>query len=147
MSAQPMEERIGHLLSRVCELKHRRMHGLLDDLGLYRGQPSVLRVLWTCEGITHSELAEHLNRCPATITKTVQRMEKAGFLERRPDPHDERISRVYLTAAGRHIQAAVENVWHTYEQEAFAGFAETELATLRDMLIRVCQNLERTTCA
>jgi MarR family transcriptional regulator, organic hydroperoxide resistance regulator len=134
--------RIGHALSKVCELKHRRMHELLDSLGLYRGQPSVLNALWQQDGVTHSELAERISRSPATVTKTVQRMEKAGFVERRPDPRDERLSRVYLTSAGRDIQAAVENVWNTFEEQACAGLSENELATLEHLLLRVCRNMK-----
>lgn len=134
--------RIGHVLSKVCELKHRRMHELLDCLGLYRGQPSMLNALWQQDGVTHSELAERINRSPATVTKTVQRMEKTGFVERRPDPRDERLSRVYLTSAGRDIQAAVENVWKTFEEQACAGLSENELATLERLLLLVCHNIK-----
>jgi DNA-binding MarR family transcriptional regulator len=139
---EPTAERMGHLLSRVCEHKHRRMHGLLDTLGLYKGQPFVLRALWARDGITQSELAEQLDRCPATITKMVQRMEKAGFVERKPDPGDERLSRVYLTDAGRNIKSAVEDVWRAFEEQAFVGFSQEERSTFGELLLRVCRNLE-----
>jgi DNA-binding MarR family transcriptional regulator len=141
MSAQPTPERLGHLLNKVCLLRQRRMHDLLDALGLYRGQPSMLRALWAGDGVTHTALAGQLNKSPATITKTVKRMEKAGFVERKPDPRDERLSRVFLTAAGRDVQAAVEQVWQDFEVQAFAGFSQDELATLRSLLQSVCQNI------
>ena len=141
MTAQPTPERLGHLLNKVCGLRHRRMHELLDELGLYRGQPSMLRALWSGDGITHSALAGQLNKSPATITKTVKRMEKAGFVERKPDPRDERLSRVYLTAAGRNVQTAVEQVWQDFELQAFDGFSQEEMATLRGLLQRVCHNI------
>jgi DNA-binding MarR family transcriptional regulator len=141
MTAQPTPERLGHLLNKVCGLRHRRMHELLDELGLYRGQPLMLRALWAGDGITHSALAEQLNKSPATITKTVKRMEKAGFVERKPDPRDERLSRVYLTAAGRNVQTAVEQVWQNFETQAFAGFEQEEMTALRSLLERVCQNI------
>ena len=128
MPAEPTPERLGYLLNKVCGLRHRRMHDLLDDLGLYRGQPSMLNALWAEDGMTHSQLAGRLNKSPATITKTVKRMEKAGFVERRPDPRDERLSRVYLTGAGRDIRSAVEGVWRAFEEQAFAGLGEEELA-------------------
>jgi DNA-binding MarR family transcriptional regulator len=142
MTAEPTPERLGHLLNKVCGLRHQRMHDLLDDLGLYRGQPSMLAALWVQDGMTHSELAEQLGKSPATITKTVKRMEKAGFVERRPDPRDERLSRVYLTGAGRDIQSAVEDVWRAFEEQAFAGLGEEELAVLRGLLLRICQNIK-----
>jgi DNA-binding MarR family transcriptional regulator len=123
------------------------MHELLGDLGLYKGQPSMLRALWGQDGATQSELAAQLNRCPSTITKTVKRMEKAGYVERRPDLRDERVSHVYLTEAGRNTQAALEDVWRTFEEQAFAGFDEQEMDIFRDYLIRVCQNIKAESCA
>ena len=147
MAEEPREKRIVHVLSILCEHKHRRMHELLDALGLYKGQPSMLRALWAEDGMTHSELAEQLDRCPATITKMVQRMEKAGFVERRSDPSDERLSRVYLTPAGRDIKAAVEDVWGAFEEQVVAGFTEQEIALLRGLLMRVCRNIEARPCA
>jgi DNA-binding MarR family transcriptional regulator len=74
----------------------------------------------------------------------VKRMEKAGFVERRSDPRDERLSRVYLTDAGRDIQSAVEDVWRAFEEQAFAGFGEEELLALRDYLLRLCRNIKHT---
>jgi DNA-binding MarR family transcriptional regulator len=142
MVEETRSEWIVHLLSRVCEHKRRRMRELLDDLGLYKGQPSMLRALWAEDGMTHSELAGQLDRCPATITKMVQRMERAGFVERRSDPGDERLSRVYLTPAGRSVKDAVEEVWGAFEEQVVAGFTEQEIALLRRLLTRVCRNME-----
>jgi DNA-binding MarR family transcriptional regulator len=142
MAGEATLERIGHVLTKVCELRHRRMHELLDGLGLYRGQPSMLRALWMHDGSTQSELADQLQRCPATITKMVQRMERAGFVKRKPDPSDERLSRVCLTDAGRGIQSAVEGVWRTFDEQAFAGFSEDEITRLHGLLLRVSHNIE-----
>jgi DNA-binding MarR family transcriptional regulator len=119
---------------------------LLDDLGLYSGQPSMLRALWEQDGATQSALTELLGKSPATVQKMVKRMEKAGFVERRPDPSDERVSRVYLTDSGRSIKAALEDVWHTFEEQALAGFEEEELDTFRDYLARVCHNIKDEFC-
>jgi DNA-binding MarR family transcriptional regulator len=142
MTQELASERIGHLLAKACKLKHQRMHQLLEGLGLYQGQPNVLRALWEQDGLTHSELAALLNRSPSTITNMIKRMEKAGFVERKPDPKDERISRVYLTDAGCDIQAAVEDVWRVFEEQVFAGFDKEELTLLRGFLLRMCRNME-----
>jgi DNA-binding MarR family transcriptional regulator len=140
--APGLESEVRQLISRACELKHWRMHELLDQLGMHRGQPSVLYALWAQDGMTQSELTERLNRSPSTITKTVQRMEKIGLVERRPDDNDERVSRVYLTDAGRDIRPAVENVWQVLDQQLFSGFSAAELAMFRDFLLLVCHNIE-----
>ena len=137
-----LKRTVRRLISRASDLKHRRMHELLDELGLYRGESFVLYALWEQDGITQSELTERLHRSPSTITKKVQRMEKAGFVKRCPDDSDERVSRVYLTDAGRDIRPAVEEAWDRLDRQIFAGFSPQELALFSDFLIRVCQNIE-----
>jgi DNA-binding MarR family transcriptional regulator len=105
----------------------------------------MLRALWKQEGLTHGELATSLHVQPATVTKMVKRMEKAGFVERRPDPDDQRVSRVYLTDAGRAVQTEVEQVWRTLENETFDGFTLEERVLLRRFLRQMRENLLRVT--
>ena len=138
------KESINFLLAQVCKLHHARAHALLEELGLYRGQPPVLHALWDQEGLTHGELAERLHVQPATITKMIQRMEKAGFVQRRSDLKDERISRVYLTDAGHSIQNRVRRVWAVMEAETFAGLDTEERDVLYGLFLRIRENLIRT---
>jgi DNA-binding MarR family transcriptional regulator len=134
-------ESLDRLFAEICRLKHGRVHTLYEALGLYRGQPRMLRVLWEQEGLTHTELSRQLQVQPATITKMLQRMEKAGFVVRRHDPDDQRVSRVYLTQAGRAVRDDVQQVWRRLEEEAFAGFTEEESVLLRQFFLRIRANL------
>jgi len=147
MSQPPESESLDQLLAQICRLKHARVQALLETLGLYEGQPAMLRSLWAQEGLTHTDLARRLRVQPATITKMIQRMGKAGFVARRPDPEDERVSRVYLTEAGRAVQADVRGVWHTLEKEAFAELSGQERDLLRRLLLQIRENLLRVTPA
>jgi DNA-binding MarR family transcriptional regulator len=143
MKQTRLSKTFGYLLSQVCKAHHFRARTLLDEIGLYRGQQFVLCALWTEEGITHSELAERLHVHPATVTNAIKRMERAGFVERRPDPEDQRVSRVYLTDAGREIQDAVEGIWAELEKQTLDGFSETERDTLEQSLERIYANLKK----
>jgi DNA-binding MarR family transcriptional regulator len=140
---KPVDEpnTLDFLLAQVCHHHHFRANTLLEALGLYRGQPPILFALWDQEGLTHTDLAERLQNTPATITKMLQRMEKAGFVQRRPDASDQRVSRVYLTDTGRAIQSQVQAVRDTMEAETFAGFSAEESLLLRTFLQRIRQNL------
>ncbi len=138
------QESLEVLFAEVCKLRHKRVHALFHTLGLHRGQPAVLRALWEQEGLTHTELCRRLGVQPATITKMICRMEKAGFVERRPDPRDGRVSRVYLTAAGRTVREEVQRIWEILEKETFAGLDDRERELLRDFLRRIKDNLQRT---
>ena len=142
MAALPTKQEVLHQIGRVCGSNYHRLRELLEGLGLYKGQPPVLKALWEQDGMTQSDLADALDRSPSTITKMVQRMERSGFLERRPDPDDERVSRVHLTAMGRRVQSDVEAVFQRFAEEIFAGFTEEELASLYAMLQRLHRNIE-----
>jgi DNA-binding MarR family transcriptional regulator len=124
-------------------MHHKRAHTLLEALGLYRGQPRLLFALWKEEGLTHSELAERTRVRPATISKMVQRMEKAGFLQRRADDEDQRVSRVFLTDAGREVRDRVDAAFEQLERETLAGFDDDECELLRGLLVRIGDNLAK----
>ncbi len=143
MSQGTVPESIDFLLAQVCRLHHSRARTLLEEFGLFRGQPPLLFALWEEEGLTHSELAEHLHVQPATITKMIKRMERAGFIERRQDAEDQRVSRVYLTDAGKNIRDAVEGVLRELEKQTFAGFSSEEHTLLNQFLLRIRDNLMR----
>ena len=147
MTQAPETESLDVLFAQICRLKHARVQSLLEALGLYEGQPALLRSLWDQEGLTHAELARRLRVRPATVTKMIQRMGKAGFVERRPDPSDQRLSRVYLTETGRSVQVEVRQVWRTLEKEAFAGFTGDERMQLRHLFQQIRENLLRMTAS
>jgi DNA-binding MarR family transcriptional regulator len=73
----------------------------------------------------------------------LQRMEKSGFIQRKPDETDQRVTRVYLTQAGRAIKDQVEAIWKQMEKETFQGFTAQELSVLRDFMLRMRANLLR----
>lgn len=141
MEQGTVQETLAFLLARICRSNHRRVHRRLEELGLYRGQQFLLFALWEKEGRSHSELADKLRVRPATISNAVKRMERAGFVERRPDPGDERVSRVYLTEAGHKVRGAVEGIWSELASKTFAGFSPEERDQLQALLLRVFQNL------
>jgi DNA-binding MarR family transcriptional regulator len=139
----PWQETTGYLLAQTCKRLRAHVHGALDAIGLYRGQHFILHVLWENEGIMHSELAAQSCVQPATITNALQRMEKAGLVERRPDEEDQRVSRVYLTDAGRSMRERAERAWREMEERVFAGLSPEEQKTLQELLIKIQNNLAR----
>ncbi|MGQ9473722.1 MAG: MarR family transcriptional regulator [Candidatus Caldatribacteriaceae bacterium] len=72
----------------------------MGKIGLHKGQPVILALLWKQDGLTQKEIAESLGLRPPTLTVMLQRMEKAGFLKRMVDVRDMRMIRVSLTEKG-----------------------------------------------
>jgi DNA-binding MarR family transcriptional regulator len=117
------------------------MHAQWEQLGLHRGQPFILHLLWEQDGMSHSELAARHHVRPATISNMIKRMERAGFVERRADPRDERVSRVYLTDSGHDVRQRVLEIWGELDADVLAGLNAGEMADLHRLLLRVRDNL------
>lgn len=139
--AGEVQHEVEYLVVEVCREHYSRAHNLFGELGLYRGQPAILKALWKQDGLTHSELAGLMRVQPATVTKMAQRLEQAGFVTRRPDPDDQRVSRVYLTEAARAVEADVKQVSSTLAEELLHGFTPEEVLLLRRFLIQMRDNL------
>jgi DNA-binding MarR family transcriptional regulator len=118
-----------------------RLHGIMEEIGLYRGQPPVLHLLWNDDGQTPSQIAAALHLTPATVTRMTQRMEQAGLLERRPDPADQRVIRIYLSPTGKSIRGEVQRREQMVLDEMMAGFSAEEQAQLAGFFTRMRDNL------
>lgn len=103
----------------------------------------ILRQLWDTEDMTQSELAERLCIQPATATKMLQRMERSGLIQRRNDPEDQRVSRVYLTDQGRALYQPYQELWDRLEQYSIQGLSLEERVLLRRLLMQVRDNLSQ----
>ena len=73
----------------------------------------------------------------------VQRMESNGFVTRRADEHDQRISRVYLTEKGSKTLKKLEELFLQLEKEEIDGFSPDEIEQLMDYLERINNNLKK----
>src|SRR5947209_18436459 len=69
--------------------------------GMTRAQWAVLARLEYAEGMKQAELAELLDLQPITLTRLVDRLCANGLIERRADPADRRVKRLYLTPQAR----------------------------------------------
>ncbi len=134
---------LGFLLGRALRFHQQRSHQLMVDTDLHPGQTPIMFALWRRDGQAQKDLAQRLHLSPPTVTVTVTRLEKAGLLERRRDPDDQRVSRVYLTERGRSLHETVVNAIRATDAECLAGFTSEEEAQLQSYLTRMTDNLRR----
>ncbi|GAC1377521.1 MAG: hypothetical protein NVS2B12_40530 [Ktedonobacteraceae bacterium] len=125
----------------VCRAHRNYGAVVLDSLGIYVGQELVLAQLWTQEGLTQTHLAERAEVEVSTMTKTLQRLERYGLVERRQDEQDTRVWRVFLTDKGRALEPALTVEWGKIEQRTLAGFTPEECEVLSGFLVRMHNNL------
>src|SRR5436309_2853535 len=116
MSETKLDHSYGLLIARVALIHRLRISEYLSEHNLYVGQEMLLKCLWNQDGLSQKEIADLMGIQAATVTRMVIRMERAGFVERKTDLEDQRVSLVYLTDLGRSLQSAVEEGWIAIEQ-------------------------------
>jgi DNA-binding MarR family transcriptional regulator len=129
------------LMASVMRQHHYNSHLTLKDQDVFPGQPPLLFELSRNDGLRQSELAERMRIKPATVTVMLNRMVKNGHVERRPDPNDHRVSRVYLTDKGRAAVDEVRSALHASEAYALEGITPEEKMLLRRLLIHMFDNV------
>lgn len=113
----------------------------LGDSGLYAGQDGVILVLADEDGLTPGMLAQRLGVKAPTMTRTIGRMESQGFVERRSDERDARLTKVFLTELGRTSLSQISAAAAECETLATRGMTGKEIRLLVKLLGAVEANL------
>src|SRR4051812_41266296 len=71
-------------------------------------QVGILHHLDEVQAMRLTDLAGHLGVTPSTMSLTVDRLERDGYVRRQRDPKDGRVTKIRLTAAGARIRDAQE---------------------------------------
>ncbi|MCX5852501.1 MAG: MarR family transcriptional regulator [Deltaproteobacteria bacterium] len=90
-------------LGRVMRKVYEHYQVQLSSFGITPPQYFVFNALWMGDGITIGELCDRVSLDSSTITGIIDRLEKSGYVERRPNPEDRRSAMVYLTAEARKV--------------------------------------------
>jgi DNA-binding MarR family transcriptional regulator len=121
---------IAYALYRVARL-HRMIAGnLLRRVGLHPTQEVLMMYLWELGPQRQTDLVRLLDSDAATMTRTIQRLEHAGFVRRSPDADDKRAHRIEATPAGRALRPEVEQIWNEIEESIVGGVGERERKTI-----------------
>lgn len=134
---------IGRLQSAARQSRTALAARLLQH-GLYAGQDQIMLALYETDGQTPGNLAARLGVRPPTITKTINRLQSQGFVERKASEADSRQAHVFLTDTGRDAIRLIEKSLRKTEKQAFRGLDKKEQKTLLKVLSRIEANLNDT---
>jgi MarR family transcriptional regulator, organic hydroperoxide resistance regulator len=121
----------------IAKLLARNFGERFASLPLHVGQDRLLLELYERDGLSQTELIGRLGVEPPTVTGTVQRLERDGLLRREPDPANRRVSRVYLTDAGRALEQPIKDAWIEIERQLIAELSPEERVRLLELLARL----------
>ncbi len=140
--AHTPQEALDNRLFRFMHTHRNTLQRYFMSCGMFNGHPRTLFLLQHTPGMTQCELAAALDVAPATLSVSVRRMEAAGLVERRPDEHDARRQRLYLTAVGEEMHRRCANGRDFLIDAMYADFSEEDIACLDRLLCRMTHNLQ-----
>ncbi|MGW1375030.1 MarR family winged helix-turn-helix transcriptional regulator [Streptomyces sp. NPDC002446] len=134
---------VSHAIFRVARL-HRMIAGqLLRRVGLHLGQELLMMHLWELGPQRQTDLVRLLDSDAPTMTRSIKRLENAGFVRRRPCPDDKRAVIIEPTAASQALRREVERVWAELESASTGDLTSDQQAEALRALRRIEDGLAR----
>jgi DNA-binding MarR family transcriptional regulator len=109
----------------------------LREIGVSVPQCDVLTTLTEREGVTQQELAQRLYVTKGNISGLIDRLETAGFVERRATVGDRRSHAIFLTETGRRIALAGIDIQRGFVEASFGRMPPERIAAFEKMLVDV----------
>lgn len=128
---------------RVARLQRTLAAQRLRPLGLHLGQELVMMQLWERGPQTQTDLVRVLGSDSPTMTRTVQRLERSGFVRTSPSPTDRRATVVAATPASQSVRPSVERIWAQLENGVAGDLTPAQQEAALDVLQRIEDNLGR----
>ncbi|HEV6968255.1 MarR family winged helix-turn-helix transcriptional regulator [Roseateles sp.] len=129
------EERFSLALHNTARIWRQAIDRRLKDLGVGQaGWLAIANVAKSNEPLSQIELANRLGVEGPSVVALVDRLVKAGLVQRVPSETDRRIKHVVLTEAGRQLYAKVKTAADAYRVELLGGIDKSRLQAATELL-------------
>jgi DNA-binding MarR family transcriptional regulator len=133
-------------LTRLSRLNSRALEGHAAGYGSTSSESAVLGALLLGGPVLNpSRLTNLVVQSPGGLTKTLRRLEDAGYIRRRPDPADRRALLVVLTDKGRRAAERANAELRSSYDEMLVDLSAQERSDLAPLLRKVLDRLEAAT--
>jgi DNA-binding MarR family transcriptional regulator len=141
-SAVDPTDRLAHLVKDAGKSLARALQSRLNKKSMAYGHWTFLRILWKHNGISQTRLSELAGVMTPSTFAAVQAMEKLGYVVRRRKPHNRKNIYIFLTPAGRALEAELVPLAVEVNNIAVAGLTRNQIKEFRKILIAVIGNFE-----
>lgn len=131
----------GYLLNDVTLLLRKHFDRRAAKFGLTRVQWRATRMVYHRPGLRQTELAEYLEMEPIAVGRVLDRLQAAGFVERRADPKDRRVWRLHTTEQAAGVVADMDAIARQLRRDATSGIDGAQLQQALAVLTRIKDNL------
>ena len=134
---------IGKYNSILYRLSQAFISAELKEDAIGSGQYPFLLVLYQYDGISQEELSNRLIIDKGTTARAVSKLEAAGYVQRRSDPDDRRLNRVYLTQQGRDVRPKLYETLGKWSEVMLKDLSQDEQESLLHTLHKVVMSIQK----
>jgi DNA-binding MarR family transcriptional regulator len=134
-------DKLGFLIHDAARLMRKRFEARASNLGLSAAQWRLMVRVTKEEGVAQARLAELLEIEPISVSRLIDRMEEAGWIERRADASDRRVRMIFPTPKARQAYAQVKSLAGEVYEEALTGMSGEDRRILIQGLRTLVDNL------
>ena len=131
----------GWMINVVATLAAKKFAKELKKHGLSIALWPTLMCLWEEEGVTQRDIAEKSKVENSTTTRTLDKLENLGLIERRTDPNSRRSFRIYLTDAGRELKGTLIHIPVAINEEMLNSLDKEEQQTMITLLQKMVADI------
>ena len=138
-------EKVLMAMVRAAEIFKRTHSAIFRNYGLSFPQYNILRVLDASRnGMNRISEVSRIMLVPgANMTGLTKRLEKNGFVIRKSDPKDERVTILEITPKGRNTLKNIEAEKDRSTETILTGFSQDDITDLLDKLKKLIKNNTR----
>ncbi len=136
-------DRLAHLVKDATRALLRALQMRLTAHDVSLGHWTFLRILWEKDGLTQRELSDQAGVMEPTTFSALKAMEKLGYVVRRQVPENRKKVFVHLTPKGRLLKDKLVPLAEEVNRVAVAGVPPDQIATTRETLLAIIENLVR----
>jgi DNA-binding MarR family transcriptional regulator len=136
-SPEPTSDALAEQFVSVSHIVRQRANTQMSAAGLSLARTRALKALAGADRMRMNELSAALGVVPRTVTTLVDSLEKEGLVERDPDPHDRRVTRLRITDAGSNQLQHLIAARLTGAAALFDALTPTERRQLAKLLARI----------
>lgn len=133
---------LSYLLAHASFLFSGQFHARLRERGVPVATWRVLATLSDGDGMTVGELARIALANQPTMTKNIDKLEKAGLIERRGDDGDRRKTLVFITSSGWELIKDLLAEAKAHERKVTEAYTDEEILVLKRVLGTLISRLE-----
>ena len=134
---------ISTLIKKAGRLLEKKANVLLKPHDITHGYTYFLMELYDQDGLTQTELQKAIGIEQPTVVRTLDRMERDGFIVRKQSTNDRRVFNIHLTEKAFNCKSAVLSSASLLNKSLLNSFTEDEQAMIKAYLQRLIVNLEQ----